>query len=63
GFAGTYHRLVNVRPAQARDWVLGLPGRTWARAKGIRDNVVWAWEDMPWNRESIAAPKDAKEVD
>lgn len=63
GIAGTYHRLVSLRPEQVRDWALGIPGRLRAKIAGLRDSLVWAWEDMPWNRESFPAPGDAKEVD
>jgi branched-chain amino acid transport system permease protein len=61
GVAGAYHRLIGAGPAALWSGLLGLPGALAHRAREIKENIAWAWEDMPWKRQGISPPRPEKE--
>lgn len=60
GFAGTYQRLLRMRASDVRDWLTGLPARLRGAAASIRDNILWTWEGLPWNRQRVDSRGEKK---
>ncbi len=50
GVAGSYYRLIATPPGRIIDGVKGIPAGIRARLTQVREDVVWAWEDSPFNR-------------
>lgn len=63
GVAGTFHRLVNLRGRQVREWFTTLPSRTRATIATMRSNIIWTWEGMPWKQEPLPPARDSREAD
>ena len=53
GIAGSFHRLTRLRPRHLIAGIRGIPAGLRARADGVRENIVWWWEDLPWNRDRV----------
>ena len=60
GAAGAYHRLMALGPAGVWANMRGLPQQTRSRIHGMWENMVWSWQEAPWNRERTptARPKE-----
>lgn len=52
GVAGSYHRLIATPAGRIIDGVKGIPDGLRARLAQVREDVIWAWEDSPFNRRS-----------
>ncbi len=52
GVAGSYHRLIATPVGRIIDSVKGIPDGFRARLERLREDVIWAWEDSPFNRRS-----------
>lgn len=62
GVAGTYHRLIATPAGRIVDGVKGIPAGLRARLAQVREDLVWAWEDSPFNRMK-AKPDSREEAD
>jgi len=51
GAAGFLARLSRMRLSSVVEWAQGLPGAARARLEAAREDIAWAWESRPWNRE------------
>ncbi len=52
GVAGSYHRLIATPAGRIIDGVKGIPAGIRTRLTRVKEDVVWAWEDSPFNRRS-----------
>ena len=62
GVAGSYHRLIATPAGRIIDGVKGIPDGLRARLAQVREDVIWAWEDSPFNRRSSRSDS-GEEVD
>ena len=50
GVAGSYHRFIATPPGRIIEAVRGVPAGIRARMARTKEDIVWAWEDSPFNR-------------
>jgi branched-chain amino acid transport system permease protein len=50
GVSGTYHRFIATPPGRIIDAVKGVPAGLRGRLARTKEDIVWAWEDSPFNR-------------
>ena len=52
GVAGSYHRFIGTPPGRIIAALRSIPAGLRARLARTREDIVWAWEDSPFNRRS-----------
>jgi hypothetical protein len=50
GIAGSYHRFIATPPGRIIAAVKSIPAGLRARLAQTKEDIVWAWEDSPFNR-------------